>query len=253
MHGEATRQTSVFNFSAAVTTQGAAASSQGNSITPAWGALTSWRKNYTFGQAEKSVWERAFPKHCPCFGSRRRFRGRLSEPSSLPSPVTLKFWRRQGLWEGGSRWNRSVLVRCYVSCPVCGSHYCLRPEYSNLGVFPEEFRTLSFRSTFLSVSQRDFEDLPGDANMLICAGHILKCYKRSHDGLGLRPKPCSWYLRCRSLAQQACPVLHVTFIPNCLPFPLASTVCGQYSFCFVCDSMFFTSLYPLIHDEMYLY
>lgn len=59
MHVEATRQTSAFNFSAAVTTQGAAASSQGNSITPAWGALTSWRKNYTFGQAEKAALERA--------------------------------------------------------------------------------------------------------------------------------------------------------------------------------------------------
>ena len=113
-------------------------------------------------------------------------------------------------------------------------------------MFPEEFRTPSFRSAFLSVSQRDFEDLPANANMLICAGHILKCSKRSHDGLGLRPKPCSWYLRCHSLAQQACPVLRVTFIPNWLPFPLASMVCGQYSFSFACDSMFFTSFYPLI-------
>ena len=112
-------------------------------------------------------------------------------------------------------------------------------------MFPEEFRTPSFRSAFLSVSQRDLKTC---LQMVICAGHILKVSERSHDGLGLRPKPCSWYLKRHSLAQQACPVLCVPFIPNCLPFPLASWSVDSIPslLCVVvCSSLVFTHLYMM--------
>lgn len=183
MHGEATRQTSAFNFSAAVTTQGAAASSQGNSITPAWGALTSCRKNYIFGQAEKSALERASQSVVPA-----SVQEGVSEENFL-SPVVCPLLSlsssgggRGG--EGGSLWSKlgsGELARSYVVCPVCWSRYRLRAECSNWVCFRKNSELYSFRWVFLLASQRDYEGLPPDANM--CWQH-LGCSGRSHDGSG---------------------------------------------------------------------
>lgn len=86
--------------------------------------------------SKKIYFGKSFPKCYPCFGLRRSFRGKLFKPSSFPSLVTGKFWRKQEKWQGvhfwasqsfGSRcdlvfcaqsaevvitWDQSILIRC---------------------------------------------------------------------------------------------------------------------------------------------
>lgn len=150
-----TRQTSAFNFSTAVTTQGASASSQGNSITPVWGTLTSLRKNYTFGQAEKSALERVSQSVAHA-SSLRSFRGKLSKPSSFPFLVTGKLWGRQDRWGALTLWQISQLgvdKILFFVCPVCWSHYHLKPECTNCMCSGKNLEVYSFRSVLVSVSQ----------------------------------------------------------------------------------------------------
>lgn len=229
MHGELTRQTSAFNLLAAVTTQGAAASSQGNLITRAQGALTSWPETSTFGQTAKSAWERASPRWCPCFGWRRRFRGRVSKLSGFPSPSVASCGDGRG-GKGGTLGGKSGLGswRDLLFYPQSAEVIITREQSLNWVCPRKNSELYSFRAVLLLVSQTDFKGWPPSSNV---PGEAMMDLDRDLGDVG--------GTSLTGPASLPCPLLHLNplyqvVIPSCwrqlfldyVPSLLCATVCS---------------------------